>query len=448
GKFGYLSNQQQVISIGIDGHLNLWDLVSSDSFFKSDNLFLSEEDARQMGINPSGTFLARAGSIASNYQFDGQYIWVHPTLGLDQESPYQQIKGDASLNHEVAVSAGGNLIAAGTFGGEIYVYNRSDPNPETSPLRLDGHWSTVGQLAFSPVEDRLASVSRDGTIRLWDLTQPGVVPESIILHSHYWPTAAVTFSPGGDQLYALSSDGHIWQWRLDKATPTLEKELQILAETNFFKAAFSPDGAYLATTFLDGQLLLFDLTSERVASDPPISLKGHESMVQEIVFSPDGRSLASGAEDGTIRIWELASSGPPYLLEGHSNQVISMAYAPDGETLYSLGFGDGVRVWSTTKGVAEGICERVKRNMTWPEWETFLPGRPYEKTCENRPVHCSVPESEWPREYRAEIDQCPAEVLVDTFDERSYPAPPTPTPTSTPLPTPTITPLPKGYPGK
>ncbi|NJK81660.1 MAG: hypothetical protein HC893_11930 [Chloroflexaceae bacterium] len=65
-------------------------------------------------------------------------------------------------------------------------------------------------------------------------------------------------------------------------------------------------------------------------------LKGHTDSVQSVAFAPDGTTLASGAADGTVRLWDLANAGRPLrVLQGHRFGVNSVAYAPDGATLVS-----------------------------------------------------------------------------------------------------------------
>ncbi len=64
-----------------------------------------------------------------------------------------------------------------------------------------------------------------------------------------------------------------------------------------------------------------------------------------MVYSPDGRYLASGSSDKTIKIWEVATGQELRTLTGHSEGVLSVAYSPDGRYLAS-GIGDGaIKIW-------------------------------------------------------------------------------------------------------
>ncbi len=75
------------------------------------------------------------------------------------------------------------------------------------------------------------------------------------------------------------------------------------------------------------------------------TLTGHSDWVWSVVYSPDGRYLASGNGDKTIKIWEVATGKQLRTLTGHSKVVWSVVYSPDGRYLAS-GSGDKtIKIW-------------------------------------------------------------------------------------------------------
>ncbi|MGI8896811.1 MAG: caspase family protein [Pyrinomonadaceae bacterium] len=95
-----------------------------------------------------------------------------------------------------------------------------------------------------------------------------------------------------------------------------------------------------------GQVRLWD-----VASGSPVGeLKGHGKGITEVVFSRDGRLLASGSTDNTIRIWDLATKRELRTLTGHTSNIESIDFSPDSRLLASASDDGGTFLWDTNTG--------------------------------------------------------------------------------------------------
>ncbi|GAA2154817.1 hypothetical protein GCM10009760_54100 [Kitasatospora kazusensis] len=99
--------------------------------------------------------------------------------------------------------------------------------------------------------------------------------------------------------------------------------------------------------------LLWPKSGPGSATDPtkPVAhLSGHTAEIECLAFGPDGRTLASGSWDKTVRVWDVATGTTITTYRGHTDQVMAVAYSPDGRTLYSGGFDKTLRCWDLHTG--------------------------------------------------------------------------------------------------
>jgi WD40 repeat protein len=117
------------------------------------------------------------------------------------------------------------------------------------------------------------------------------------------------------------------------------------AKSTAYTAAFTPDGRSLAVGHDDGAIQIWDIAQV----GPPRKLVGHTEAVTQLAVSPDGQSLASTGSDQTVRVWNISNSAAEpatTVLRGHTNAVIALSFSPDGKRLASGGLDHSVRLWS------------------------------------------------------------------------------------------------------
>lgn len=111
--------------------------------------------------------------------------------------------------------------------------------------------------------------------------------------------------------------------------------------------AFAPDGRWLATGSDDNTVRLWDPATRRIIR----VLEGHNEWVRGVTFSPDGRRLATGSDDSTVRLWDPASDQPPAVIPAHG-RVRGVAFSPDGHLLATGSSDRAVRLWNpATRGI-------------------------------------------------------------------------------------------------
>jgi WD40 repeat protein len=107
-------------------------------------------------------------------------------------------------------------------------------------------------------------------------------------------------------------------------------------------AAFSADGKMLASGSSDKTIKLWNVEGKKLITN----LKGDNSFINSLAFSPDGKILASGNSDNTVKLWDIKNKKLITTLKGHNSYVMSVSFSPDGKTLASGSKDKTVKLWS------------------------------------------------------------------------------------------------------
>ena len=117
----------------------------------------------------------------------------------------------------------------------------------------------------------------------------------------------------------------------------------------------SADGKTLASGGDDNTIKIWDVGTGELKH----TLEGHNSSVRSVTISADGKTLASGSDDSTIKIWDLGTGKLKHTLEDHNNWVLSVTISADGKTLASGGGDNTIKIWDFD------LNSLIQRNCDW-----------------------------------------------------------------------------------
>ena len=231
----------------------------------------------------------------------------------------------------------------------------------------------VCSVAFSPTDHRLLAVGYGGQadvsyVELWDIDAskelarlPGAtdLPDIPTINEYAGLAGAVAFSPDGKYLVAgfgspnlISPNSYpsplkVWE----VATRRLVRRLS--GHTGFcVSVAFSSDGTRMASGSRVGTSILWSTKSWKATHtlrnpDPGSGFgQAGKSMVGDVAFSPDSKTLAMASREGSVLLWDVAGGKLLATLKGHSGAVSALAFSPDGRTLATGGGDLTVRLWN------------------------------------------------------------------------------------------------------
>ena len=263
----------------------------------------------------------------------------------------------------LAFSPDGTQLAVGGEDGSVRLLNGSTGEP-LGPA-LTGLPGAVWSLAFSgdgsrivistidaeareaDAPGRTASKARpaDGALRIWDVA--GHKPP-VTLEGHRGSVYSVACSRTSDLVASAGGDRtlRVWNaasgqelWRTSCVDANVPDNNTCVGE--MVVVAISPDGAVIASGGDDGVVRLWDAGTGK----PLRRLERHAATVQFLEFSRDGRRLASASDDGTAKVWDAKTGRVIKNASGHENSVYGLSISPSGEMLATAGRDGNVRLF-------------------------------------------------------------------------------------------------------
>jgi WD40 repeat protein len=359
---------RRVASSGLDGVVKVWDIAERAFVSAGVRDFeakvgrpVYERQASQetlsfyghvaptccVALSPDGR-LAATTAIHDDILQDDIRIWDLTTgrevLGL---------KADKGLVYDLAFSPDGQSLAGVGVGspgepraGEVRVW---DLATGMERLRWPAPAARVGSVAFDPTGRHLSCTfghEARSEIKTWEVASGKEVFAQTLVGQVLWRLA---YSGDGQRQFAADIQGTICNWD----TRTGEEQVIFHTGPGVRGFAYSGPAGLLATGHENGTIKLWDAQTRQER----LALSGHTQGVNGVAFSPDGRRLVSASDDMTVKVWDVATGHDLLTFREHRRQVYHVAWSPDGQRLASVGHDGALKVWETRNTVLPSTAD-------------------------------------------------------------------------------------------
>ncbi|WP_073483970.1 WD40 repeat domain-containing protein [Streptoalloteichus hindustanus] len=309
-------------AFSVDG-FRLWDVASRQQ------IAVFPTPATAVAFSPDGATLVATAPDHTVQLWDVATRQLRATLS-----------GHENYIWDVAFSGDGRRVATAGEDGTVRLW---DVAGQRQAAVLTGHKGAVRYVAYSQDGSTVVSTgAKDNTVRIWDAAA-GAAKDTITFAAQTRP-GGIALSPDSRRLVIGGAIRSIQVWDLGTRQQLGELATQVNAE---FQVAFARSGHRVATAGGDGLVKLWQFRQ--------VVLAEHTEAVTDVVVDGQGKLVATGSTDRTVRLWDAQRRDPVRVLSGHTSAVHALDLTPDGSLLASSSADATVRLWDTRTGALRAV---------------------------------------------------------------------------------------------
>ena len=338
---------------------------------------LGKGDIGEVEFSPDGSRLAISSSIG---------IWFYdPATGKALDLLPQT---DSTSAFAFAYSPDGTTIASAINDSKVGFW---DGTTKQRIGTLTKYWREITAIAYAPDGTRIVSGNSDNAVRVWDTTTMQRI--GTLSGYHTGGVTAVAYAPDGTTI----ATGCGWRWGDDKDnTNTVQlwdaftgiRKAKLAGHTKRITAiAYSPDSTTIATASRDSTVRLWDADTakhkttlkHRQGVNATLPWNHGANAVNAIAYSPDGNTIATGTQNGKVRLWDARTGRLKTKFRAHAFGIVSIAYSPDSNMIATASWNGTAELWDGQTGKHRTTItkhSRIAPLAYLPDGNTIATGEP------------------------------------------------------------------------
>jgi WD40 repeat protein/serine/threonine protein kinase len=315
------------------GTIRLWDVETGKE------LHCFKEPGNFLAVSPDGWYVLYGDA-------NGAVLMRLPDPPpAEKVGEVRRFRGHEACVHSVAISPDGKLAASGSGGiwtphdwieAPDYSVRLWDMASGREIRRFEGHGSAVTGLAFSPDGNLLASAgSHDRTARIWEVATGKQL--KCLRHNSF--VNRVAFVLDGGLVVSGAHEGLLaWDVKSGEQVSKFEGGAGLVTA--------SSDGRRIASGGADNTVRVWDVETHKELRQ----FTGHTYSLDSVAFSPDGRRLLTADQSKVFRLWDVDRGTELRQFVGHTDAVRSVIFTKDGRRALSGSFDESIRLWDVETG--------------------------------------------------------------------------------------------------
>jgi WD40 repeat protein/serine/threonine protein kinase/tetratricopeptide (TPR) repeat protein len=333
----------KTIAIASGDRISFWDVGLEEPEVTLQGF--SSEGCCSVAYSPDGKTLAYSAT-------DGVVKLCDPSTGQERAALNENGGGIGRLG----LSRNDNRLAVMGWDG-VKVWNIS-----TGQELADFNTGIRGNGCMTLAPDG-KTVGLGGAMRTTDFTLWDVDSRQVRAVLKLPTTVCVAmYCPDGNSLVTADKDGKVQFWNAGTFVKEFGFRLPMVVGNWVSALAFAPNGKTLAASS-GGRLCALDAESGKLLS----TFKGQTVGVTSLAVSPDGKTLISASNDGTMKLWDLFTGQERFSLVGHQGKAVtSVTAAPDGKAIATGGLDGTVKIWQAADD-SEALARKTELDPDDPD---------------------------------------------------------------------------------